>query len=141
MWNVNRIRQHVCLLPVMLATILLSACSLEESLTLGALVISEVTDNAVHCSVAVDGAIPIDCGFYYATSKEEVQKNSAKRVRGTCILSEINGTIEGLSPNTTYHIRAYAMNIRGKVYTETVEVKTSTRLPDSSDNEYPGIEP
>ena len=140
MWDISRIKQHTHLLPIALATLFLFACNTEEPLMLSTPIVSKTTDNTIHCSVRVDGAIPIDCGFYYATSKEEAEKISANKVRGTYLLNEISGVIEGLSPNTTYYIRGYAMNVRGKTYSETIEIKTYTRTPDANDNEYPSIE-
>ena len=140
MWDANKIKRYTYLFSAMLATTLFFACNAEEPLTLSTPIVSEVTDNAIHCSVTVDGAIPIDCGFYYATSKEEAEKISANKVRGTYLLNEISGIIEGLNPNTTYYVRGYAMNIRGKAYSETIEIKTATRAPESNDNEYPIIE-
>ena len=53
--------------------------------------------------------------------------------------SEISGVITGLTPNTTYYIKGYAMNEKGKANTEMIAVKTLTRSPEVGDNLHPGI--
>lgn len=140
MWNVKRIIQRIRLVPFTLVAILLCSCEVDESLTLEALVIDNVTANTIDCSVTISGtSIPIDCGFYYGTSKNDVEKWGAEKAKGLFLIDRFSGTIENLNPNTTYYIRAYAMNIRGREHTETLEVKTLTRAPEYNDNNYPGI--
>ena len=126
-------------MQLLLATLFLVACSTEEPPTLGTLIINSVSSDAIRCSVAVIGADPVDYGFYYATSKSEAEKATANKVKGTYDSSNINGSIERLTPNTVYYIRAYAMNVSGRAYTKTIEVRTMTRAPESNDNKYPNI--
>ncbi len=141
MWTVDRIKQQILRLPIMLAAMTLFSCEIEEQpLILGPLVVEGTTSDAIHCSVEVIGGIPIDYGFYYATSTDKVEKLTANKIKGTYDFTNINGNFEGLKANTTYYIRAYAMNMRGRIYTETIEAKTLPRMPEANDNQYPDIE-
>ncbi|MBR4312101.1 MAG: fibronectin type III domain-containing protein [Bacteroidaceae bacterium] len=141
MWIVDKIKLQILRLPIIVAAMALLSCEAEEqTLTLGPLVVDSTTSDAIHCSVEVAGGIPIDYGFYYATSKDAAEKITAPKVKGTYDLIQVNASLEGLESNTTYYIRAYAMNMRGRVYTETIEAKTLTRMPEANDNQYPDIE-
>lgn len=138
MWYVNRIKK-IWALQFLLATLFLVACNTEEPPTLGTLIVNDVTSDVIQCCVAVSDATPDDYGFYYATSKSEAEKATANKVKGTYNSNYINGSIERLTPNTVYYIRAYAMNVSGRVYTKTIEVRTLPRTPQSNDNKYPDI--
>ena len=141
MWIVDKIKLQILRLSIIFAAMALFSCKAEEqTLTLGPLVVDNITSDAIHCSVEVTGGIPIDYGFYYATSKAEAEKITAKKVKGIYDFIQFNASLEGLESNTTYYIRAYAMNMRGRVYTETIEVKTLTRMPEANDNQYPDID-
>lgn len=141
MWNVDgMVRKTREYLSIFMAAIFLFACDVEEPLTLGELVVDAVTSDAVYCHVNVGGAAPDDCGFYYATSADEVGKSGTQKVEGTYGLRAFSGVIEGLEPYTTYYIMAYAMNARGREYTNTIAVKTTYCLPESGDNAYPDVE-
>ena len=131
MWNVDKIKQQIRILPFMFLALSLFACDIEEPLALGTLTVTDITASSIHCSVSINNQMPSICGFYYSTSKSDVEKK---------IADSINGIIEGLKPNTTYYIRAHAMNFSGKTYTEVVAVKTLTRTPESDDNIYPDID-
>ncbi len=141
MWNVDGMlrKTRECLSFLMLAMSLL-ACDVEEPLTLGELVVDTVTSDAIYCHVDIDGTAPDDCGFYYATSVDEVGRNGTGKVKGTYGLRAFSGVIEGLEPYTTYYIMAYAMNARGREYTNTIAVKTTYCLPEPDDNAYPDVE-
>lgn len=139
MWNVDDTKRWLRRLPLLLVTMLLGACELEEPLVLGELVIDEVTGTAICCHVAVSGMAPDDCGFYYATSKSEAEKSDAKRVEAIYSQQAMSGVIQGLLPHTTYYIRAYAMNMFGRKTTQTVAVTTQYGVPGPDDNVYPDI--
>lgn len=140
MCSVNHIRHWMQCFPLVLAAWLLVACDAEEAITLGPLKINEVSGDAIHCSVEVCGDMPFDCGFCYATTKIGAESLTASKVKGTYGLRDITGVIDGLASNTTYFVRGYAMTIRGRIYTETVSVKTTLRTPQVNDNVYPDID-
>ena len=140
MWSVNNIKNWVKQLTILSTILLFAACDAEEIITLGPLEIDDVTGDAIYCSVEVSGEMPFDCGFCYATTKIGAESLTASKVKGTYGLRDISGVIDGLESNTTYFVRGYAMTIRGKVYTETVSVKTTIRIPQADDNKYPEIE-
>ena len=127
-------------LSLALAAWLMVACDVEEVITLGPLKIDEVTGDAIHCSVEVSGEMPFDCGFCYATTKIGAESLTASKVKGTFGLRDITGVIDGLAANTTYFVRGYAMTMRGRIYTETLSVKTTLRTPQINDNVYPDID-
>lgn len=128
-------------MPFMLMALSFHACDIEEPLALGTLMVTDITGNSIHCSVSINSQMPSICGFYYSTSKSDVEKNIADNISGIMYgVDEFGGIIEGLQPNTTYYIKAHAMNFSGRAYTEIVAVKTLTRTPESDDNIYPGID-
>ena len=140
MCSVKDIKHWVRGLLVVLVTSLLSACDVEDIVTLGPLNINEVTSDAIHCSVEVSGEMPFDCGFCYATTKIGAESSTASKVKAIYRQHDISGTIEGLKPNTTYFVRGYVMTVRGRICTETLSVKTTLRTPQGDDNRYPDID-
>lgn len=140
MWGVNDMKCLMRCLRAILATLLLVACEAEEIVSLGPLKIDEVTSDAVYCRFEISGDIPVDCGFCYATTKIAAESWTASKVQGDYGQGDVMGVIEGLQPNTTYFVRGYTMTVRGRVYTETLSVKTTLRTPQAGDNEYPDIE-
>ena len=140
MWIVDYMKRWAKCLATLLVTLLLAACDAEELVTLGTLEIDEVTSDAIHCHFEVSGGMPMDCGFYYATTKVGVESWTASKVQGSYGVREIQGMIEDLKPNTTYFVRGYVMTVRGRVYTETLSVKTTLRMPQADDNKYPDID-
>lgn len=139
MWNINNMLR-ILSLSSLFSILLLTSCNREEPLIVEPLTTTNVTSDAIHCQAGVSGATPDDCGFYYSTSENEVEEKKANKIQGTCTSTEISGIIGNLKPNTTYYIKAYAMNSRGMVYTETIKAKTLTRMPEASDNQYPDID-
>ena len=139
MWGFNETRHKAGCLVLLLATLLLAGCDAEDTLTLGPLEV-EVEGDAIYCSFEVMGDTPFDCGFCYATTRVGVESWMAIKVPGTYGLRGISGVIENLEPNTVYFVRGYAMTIRGRVYTETLSVKTTMRAPQADDNQYPDID-
>ena len=123
-----------------LLAVLFVACEKGEQPVLGGFVIDSMTYNTVYCHVEVIEGEPDDCVFYYATSKKEAEKNNAANVKGVCDGTICNGTIGDLNPNTTYYIRACAMNSYGRTYTTTISTKTPPRIPAIEDNDYPTID-
>ena len=85
------------------------------------------------CQAYADSIIP--------RQKMTLKKKIAESIDGIMYgVEEFSGIIEDLRPNTTYYIRAYAMNFSGRTYSEIVAVKTLTRTPESNDNVYPDID-
>ena len=72
--------------------------------------------------------------------KKAAEKNRAENVKGVYDGAVVNATIENLKPNTTYYIRACAMNGFGRTSTETVSAKTPPRIPAMDDNNFPTID-
>lgn len=68
-----------------------------------------------------NGAVS-DCGFCYSTSANPTTAD-AKVSYGKAIGS-FGKTVTGLNENTTYHVRAYAVNELGTAYSEDVIFKT-----------------
>ena len=141
MWSVDKIKKQIRILPFIFMALSFYACDVEEPLTLGTLTITDVTASSIHCSVSISNQMPSVCGLYFSTSKSDVEKKIADNINGIMYgVEEFSGIIEGLQPNTTYYIRAHAMNFSGRAYTEVVAVKTLTRTPESNDNIYPDID-
>lgn len=123
------------------AVCLLTACETEVMPSLGAIsiAIDENNPEVITCSVEVTEGSVADGGFYYGTNKNSVSNGKATKFAGTYTGTAIQGEIKGLIPNTTYYIKAYAINEKGIANTEVVQVKTAARIPGAGDNPYPGI--
>lgn len=119
---------------------LFTACEEEAQTVLGELKVEPTTCNTISCQVEVVDGMPDECLFYYATTKKAAEKNKAENVKGVYDGAVVNATIENLKPNTTYYIRACAMNGFGRTSTETVSAKTPPRIPAMDDNNYPTID-
>ena len=61
-------------------------------------------------NVTNDGGAPIiSCGFYYGTSEDNLSQNVVASINGSMFSCDISG----LSLNTTYYYKAYAINSEG----------------------------
>lgn len=128
------------LIPIFSAMLLcFTSCDKESLPLLTEVAISDITANSVNCFVVVSMGNVDDCGFYYGTSKLSVTNNKGTRVQTTCDSQSFGTVIAGLTPNTTYYIKGYAMNEKGEATTGVVEVKTLVNLPGASDNQYPEV--
>ena len=125
------------LLGAIFALPLLLSCEVEEKPQLGELVVDRVTCDSVYCYVEVESGEVSDYGFHYATTKSEAEKSGAPKETGTYSGATLSAAIGGLKGNTLYYIRAYGMNSSGRTYTETISVRTSSRIPTVGDNDYP----
>lgn len=130
----------VCGVLAAVSALLFTACDEGERPVLGELVVDSVGSDAVYCHVAVMEGTPVDYAFCYATTKSGVEKSDAASVRGEYGDAALSAVVSDLKPNTTYYIRAYAMNFYGRTYTETVSVRTLPRVPTMDDNDYPTID-
>lgn len=128
------------LFPIWSALLLcVTSCEMIEVPTLDEIVIDEVTSNSISCSAAIDNSDISDYGFYYGTSKLNVTNNKGTKVQATLSEGAIRAVITGLTPNTTYYIKGYAMNQAGAAATTVVEVKTPANVPTVDDNKYPEV--
>ena len=95
--------------------------------------ITNITTTTASCSgnVTSDGGSSVTArGVCWSTSQNPTTSNS-KTTNGTG-LGTYTSNITGLSPNTTYYVRAYATNSQGTAYGEQRTFKTLT----ASDIEY-----
>lgn len=140
MWGIDNYMKNLCRACVAVMAMLIVSCAQKVPPVLGELMIDSVTSDKVCCHVEVNGEGILDVAFNYATTKSAAEKNHASKVQGTYDVTTINGEIGGLKPNTTYYIRAYAMNSYGRTYTEIVSVKTMPQIPAMDDNEHPTVD-
>ncbi|MFJ7951950.1 immunoglobulin-like domain-containing protein [Lysinibacillus sp. NPDC096418] len=78
-------------------------------------------------NVTADGGTAItERGFVYATTANPTTSNSKEMVAGTIGLYTAN--LSGLTPGTTYHYRAYAINAQGTSYGVNQSFTTSAPL-------------
>lgn len=128
------------ILFVLFAACLFTACDKEVMPVLGDISVTTDENNpeVITCTVDVVEGSVADGGFYYGTNKNSVSNGKATQLAGTYTGTAIQGEIKGLVPNTTYYIKAYAINEKGIANTEVVQVKTAARIPGAGDNQYPG---
>ena len=106
---------------------------------LNEITVADITANSVSCTVSVAEGNVEDCGFYYGTSKLNVTNSKGTRVQAAYASPTFSTVITGLTPNTTYYIKGYAMNEKGEATTAIVEIKTLVNIPDADDNKYPEV--
>ena len=116
-----------------------TSCDKEVPPVLTATIADSITVDAIYChTTVIEGGVE-DCGFYYGTSKNNVNTGKSEKVQAVHSASVVSGTITGLKPNTTYYVRGYAMNEKGQAFTDLISVKTLEQSPDAGDNPPPGI--
>ena len=100
----------------------------ETSATLNG-VISIVSEN---CDVPNN----TEQGFVYSTEIQPTLEDTQVNVNGT----NISTTIDGLTPNTTYYVRAFLTNTLGEFYSNEVSFSTEEEITGSCDGApYPSI--
>ena len=110
-------------------------CIYEPTLT------TEAVNNITETSATLNGVISIvseNCdvpnnteqGFVYSTEIQPTLEDTQVNVNGT----NISTTIEGLTPNTTYYVRAFLTNTLGDFYGDEVSFMTSNDGGDNSNN-------
>ena len=77
-------------------------------------------------------------GICYATTENPATSNSTVTVTGSGT-GNYTGTATGLSPNTTYYFRAYAMSSIGTAYGEQMSFTTTPELPAVTTNSASNI--
>lgn len=89
---------------------------------------SEVRHNSVNASAfisSVGSAAVTAHGFCWSqTNTQPTTSDSKNSLGGTTATKAFNATITGLTPNTLYYLRAYAINAEGVAYSSPVQVKT-----------------
>ena len=69
------------------------------------------------------GASVISCGIVWSTSPNPTVSLSTKTAEGNKA-GNFNSNMQGLKPNTTYYVRAYATNSRGTAYGDQITFTT-----------------
>ena len=114
---------------------------------LGELDVYNITVSDITCSSSIissGNGIVSDCGFCYSKSSNPTI-NDAKISIGVSSDGLLGKTITGLQENTTYYVRAYAINESGAAYSDEVKVTTlaitipevsvpTVRIDDGSDS-------
>ena len=97
--------------------------------------LGEPTSNSVDYSYSISPVSDdiISCGVCYSTS------NNAPTIEDAVSTiarngSTVNGTLNSLSPNTTYYIRAFVQNSSGAYYSQMKQITTINNVPGSDDN-------
>lgn len=139
MFAVDNIMKRFLGIIFALPFLFLFSCEVEEKPQLGELVIDRVTCDSVYCSVEVVSGDISEFGFHYATTKSAAEMSNAHKETGTFNGEILSAAIGGLQGNTLYYIRAYGMNSSGRTYTETISVRTSSRIPTMGDNDFPSM--
>lgn len=91
--------------------------------------VTNISTNKVDVAgnVSSDGGATItERGFVYNTSSNPTTSNSKAAVSGTT--GAMSTTITGLTPNTTYYVRAFATNAVGTSYGDNVSFETLASL-------------
>ncbi len=120
-----------CLIP---GIIMLNGCKKEpDPINLPTVVtasVSEITQNSaiIRGMIAADGGAEVTaCGFCWSTSQDPLISDN-KTFAGK-ELGVFSNLLTGLTPNTTYHVRAYATNREGIMYGEDLTFHTNQSPP------------
>ena len=104
------------------------------------IVVDSVNTNSIYCHIDMFTSERIDASFFYGTSKSSVVNNKSERVQGEKGEDVYYSQISGLTPNTTYYLKAIVSCNMGSSATEVVEVTTDSRKPGADDNWFPGVD-
>lgn len=98
--------------------------------TVELIAIKDTTANSVTCegNVTGDGGVTVtERGFCYSTS--QYPTNTSEHIVVGNNTGKFTGSLTGLVPNTTYYVRAYAVNSLGIGYSEQQPFTTKDGLP------------
>lgn len=109
--------------------------------SVGSVTSSNITSSSVDLIATIldnGGGAITERGFCYTTDPNTTPTTEYNKVTASNEGNDISSTLTGLSPNTTYYIRAYASNASSTGYSETITVTTSTaNVPSIDDNPSP----
>lgn len=95
-----------------------------------ALQASNVRHNSIATSAyltSVGSASVTAYGFCWSqTNTQPTTADSKNSLGGTTVSKSFHSTLTGLTPNTLYYVRAYAVNEEGVAYSSPIQVKTLT---------------
>lgn len=97
----------------------------DGQITFGSLTLSDPTSSTISCQssiTATGGLLVTSYGFCYGTSANPTVENNRVGAQGG--LSDFANDITGLSPNVTYHVRAFGQNDQGYFYSENQSMST-----------------
>ena len=97
----------------------------KELATISTVSVTEVTSYSAVVSVLITsdgGTSIIESGFCYSTSN--IPNISNTKIVNTSLKSDFSCQIIGLQKNTTYYIRAYAINAIGVAYSDAITIQT-----------------
>jgi hypothetical protein len=104
--------------------------------------VTNITAGSAKCSgeVASDGNGTVTAyGHCWSTKQNPTIEENDGTVGSGNIAVPFTSSMTDLEQNTTYYIRAYAMNMFGRKTTQTVAVTTQYGVPGPDDNVYPDI--
>lgn len=110
--------------------------------TVSGLQVTNVTETTFDASAMVDsdgGSAVLARGFCYSTTNQ-LPTTADQSITSGDTTPAFASAISGLSPETTYYVRAYGENVKGIAYSETYTVKTLSAgpvTPGVDDNEPP----
>lgn len=111
--------------------------------TLSEVTMSDISETTAKASATIvsDGGASISArGFCYSTTNQ-LPTTADQNITSSDTTPAFTSAITGLSPETTYYVRAYAENAKGIAYSETYTVKTLSVAgpitPGVDDNEPP----
>ncbi|HOK62209.1 MAG TPA: hypothetical protein PK049_11415, partial [Tenuifilum sp.] len=87
---------------------------------------TSITVNAKIIDLSGEGNT--DHGFCYATQSDPTI-NDGKVSKGSPKIGDYDASIDGLTPDTRYYVRAYCYSAEGIVYGKTVTITTLDGLP------------
>ena len=97
---------------------------------------TSITVNAKIIDLSGEGNT--DHGFCYATQSDPTI-NDGKVSKGSPKIGDYDASIDGLTPDTRYYVRAYCYSAEGIVYGKTVTITTLDGLPVLVTSEVTGI--
>jgi uncharacterized protein (TIGR02145 family) len=130
---------------LLLSALLIFACSSDDEgnpcvyePTLSTEAVTDITEtsatlNGIIAIVSENCDVPNNAeqGFVYSTEIQPTLEDTQVNVNGT----NISTTIEGLTPNTTYYVRAFLTNNLGDFYGDEVSFTTEEEITASCDGE------
>lgn len=103
------------------------------------IVVDSVNTNSIYCHIDMFTSEKINVGFLFGISKPSVENNKSHKMQGEKGEDYYYSHISGLTPNTTYYLKAIVTSNMGSCATEVVEVTTDSRKPGADDNWFPGL--